>query len=215
MTIVARDSLAPAGRTSEVLREATARAHEDAERSAFVGDLMGGRLGVAAYTRLVGQLVHVYRALETTGTRLAADPVAGAVLDDRLCRVSSLESDLVALGADPAGEPMLPVTADYVAAIEACDDDAVRYIAHHYTRYLGDLSGGQIIASRMRAHYGVSDDALAFYRFAGIDKLKRYKDAYRDRLDALELDRDALARLTSEAIAAFEYNQRLFTELEG
>ncbi|HNP58477.1 MAG TPA: biliverdin-producing heme oxygenase [Gordonia sp. (in: high G+C Gram-positive bacteria)] len=215
MTIVAEESLAPAGRTSQVLREATARAHENAERSAFVADLMGGRLGVAAYARLVGQLVHVYRALEDTGARLTGDPVADAVLDDRLDRVPSLESDLAALGVDPAGEPMLPVTIDYVAAIEACDDDAVRYLAHHYTRYLGDLSGGQIIASRMRLHYGVPDEALAFYRFTGIDKLKRYKDGYRERLDALDLDRDALARLTTEAIGAFEFNQRLFTELEN
>ena len=42
----------------------------------------------------------------------------------------------------------------------------------------------------------------------------RFKDGYRERLDALDLDRDALARLaTTEAIGAFRFNQRLFTEL--
>ncbi|GED98544.1 biliverdin-producing heme oxygenase [Gordonia crocea] len=212
MTFATKDR-APAERTSDVLRQATARAHENAERSAFVTDLMDGRLDAQAYASLAGQLLFVYRALEQAGDRLAADPVAAAVLDERLRRTASLESDLVAIGVDPAALAMLPATADYVAAIEASAADPVRFVAHHYTRYLGDLSGGQIIASKMRNLYGVSEDALSFYRFEGIDKLKRYKDAYRDQLDALDLDAEATGRLTAEAIRAFEFNQALFGAL--
>ncbi|MFT3900391.1 MAG: biliverdin-producing heme oxygenase [Gordonia sp. (in: high G+C Gram-positive bacteria)] len=200
-------------RTSEVLREATAQAHENAERSAFVEDLMGGKLGVDAYAALAGQLLFVYRALEAVGRGLAGDPIAAAVLDDKLDREAALTSDLRALGVDVDALTPLPVTADYVAAITASAADSARFIAHHYTRYLGDLSGGQIIASRMRNHYGMSDDALSFYRFDGIDKLKRYKDAYRDRLDALGLDDGAVGRLTAEAVRAFEFNQGLFAAL--
>ncbi len=201
--------------TSEVLREATARAHEDAEHSAFVEDLMGGRLDVDAYVAMAGQLLFVYRALEEVGSGLAADPVAAAVLDDRLTRAPSLESDLVALGVDPEALTMLPVTADYVAAITASAADPVRFLAHHYTRYLGDLSGGQVIASRMRNHYGVPAEALSLYRFDGIDKLKRYKDAYRTRIDALGLDVGEVDRLSTEAVRAFRFNQALFAALEA
>ena len=200
--------------TSDVLREATARAHENAENSAFVTDLMDGRLDTDAYAALIGQLLFVYRGLESVGDRLAPDPVAAAVLDERLRRPPALDSDLIALGVDPSTLSMLPATADYVAAIEASEGEAARFVAHHYTRYLGDLSGGQIIASKMRNLYGVSEDALSFYRFEGIDKLKRYKDGYRDRLDALELDGEATAALTAEAIRAFEFNQKLFAALE-
>ncbi|GAB09024.1 heme oxygenase [Gordonia araii NBRC 100433] len=204
----------PLDRNSDVLREATARAHENAERSGFVTDLMGGALDVGAYTALAGQLHFVYRALEAVGRQLAGDPVATAVLDERLHRVPSLTADLEALGVKVAELTALPVTADYVEAIKACGVDPVRYVAHHYTRYLGDLSGGQIIASRMRNLYGVPDEALSFYRFDGIDKLKRYKDRYRERIDTLDLDREAVDRLTAEAVRAFEFNQRLFTALE-
>lgn len=211
MAMATKDSLGP---TSDVLREATARAHERAERSAFVTELMDGRLDADAYVALAGQLLFVYRALESAGDRLASHPVAAAVLDERLRRTPSLESDLVALGVDPSELSMLPATADYVAAIEASGHDAARFVAHHYTRYLGDLSGGQIIASKLRNLYGVSEDALTFYRFDGIDKLKRYKDGYRDRLDALELGDEATDALTAEAIRAFEFNQELFAALE-
>lgn len=202
-------------RNSDVLRAATAKAHENAEHSAFVTDLMGGKLDVDAYVALAGQLLFVYRALEDTGSGLSGNPIADAVLDDRLRRVPSLTADLLALGAEPSALTMLPVTAEYVAAIEASRADAVRYLAHHYTRYLGDLSGGQIIANRMRNLYGVAPEALTFYRFDRIDKVKRYKDAYRDRLDALDLDRAGVGALTAEAISAFEYNQRLFGALEA
>ena len=98
MAIATKDSLGP---TSDVLREATARAHERAERSAFVTELMDGRLDADAYVALAGQLLFVYRALESAGDRLASHPVAAAVLDERLRRTPSLESDLVALGVDP------------------------------------------------------------------------------------------------------------------
>ena len=50
--------------------------------------------------------------------------------------------------------------------------------------------------------------------FDGIDKLKRYKDAYRDRIDALDIDEDDVDNLVAEAISAFELNQELFAELE-
>ena len=55
--------------------------------------------------------------------------------------------------------------------------------------------------------------ALTFYAFDGIDKLKRYKDGYRNALDGLPIDDDAHQRLVDEAIRAFEYNEALFAEL--
>lgn len=195
------------------LREATATAHENAERSAFVEALMSGELDVDAYGRLAGQLRFVYRALERVGDALRDDPVAGVFHDERLRRLPYLTSDLAALGVEVATVEPLASTRNYVGAIEASVDDPARYVAHHYTRYLGDLSGGQVVAHRLRRHYGVGDEALSFFRFADIAKLKRYKDAYRERLDALPLDADAAERLTTEAVRAFGFNSALFAEL--
>jgi len=196
------------------LRAATAVAHERAESATFVDDLMSGRLDAGQYTSLAAQLYFVYRALEQVGDDLSDDPVAAAVLADKLRRLPRLPADPVSLGIDPAGITPLPAVARYVEAIEATRDDAARYVAHHYTRYLGDLSGGQVVAHRMRQHYGLDDTALSFYAFDGIDKLKRYKDSYRDRLDALPLDDAAVERLVEEAISAFGHNQAMFGDLD-
>ncbi|MFW0791751.1 heme oxygenase (biliverdin-producing) [Gordonia sp. CPCC 205333] len=198
---------------SDRLRQATSAAHENAERSAFVESLMSGELDARAYGRLAAQLYYVYRALESTGDELRDDPVAGGFHDEKLRRLPSLTGDLAALGVDFSAVEPLPSTTAYVDAIAASVDDPVRYVAHHYTRYLGDLSGGQVVAHRLREHYSVGDDALTFFKFAGIDKLKRYKDAYRDRLDGLTLDEREIDRLTAEAVRAFEFNSALFAEL--
>lgn len=200
---------------SQRLREATAVAHQQAESATFIDDLLSGRLDADQYGRLAAQLYFVYRALEEVGTALAGDPIAGAVLDDRLRRTERLRSDLVALGIDPETITPLPAVERYVAAIEATVHEPARYIAHHYTRYLGDLSGGQVVAHRMREHYGLDASTLSFYSFDGIDKLKRYKDAYRDRIDALDIDESGVDNLVAEAISAFELNQELFADLDA
>ncbi|MFT4127127.1 MAG: biliverdin-producing heme oxygenase [Gordonia sp. (in: high G+C Gram-positive bacteria)] len=202
----------PPATVSARLRAATAVAHEQAENSMFVDDLLSGRLDTAAYGRLAGQLYFVYQALESVGDALAGDPIADAVGDEKLRRVPRLRADLAALGVDVARLRPLPATADYVAAIEATRTHPARYVAHHYTRYLGDLSGGQVVAHRMRRHYGLDDSALTFYTF-DVDGLKRYKDAYRERLDVLPLDAAGVEELTAEAVSAFRHNQALFAEL--
>ncbi|AZG43626.1 biliverdin-producing heme oxygenase [Gordonia insulae] len=205
----------PARPLSEDLRAATAVAHDRAERATFVDDLMSGRLDALGYRRMAEQLYFVYRALETVGDELSGDDVAGPVVDERLRRLPRLGADLATLGVDPSAVIPLPGVRAYVAAIEATRDDPARFVALHYTRYLGDLSGGQVIRSRMKLHYGLTDDALTFYVFDDIDKLKRYKDAYRDTLDALPLDEAQAAALVEEAVAAFGHNERMFAELTG
>ena len=198
---------------SDALRAATAAAHQRAESATFVDDLLSGRLDVASYRRLTEQLYFVYRAIENVGDELAENEVARAVADERLRRTDRLRSDLVVLGADVDALVPLPATRLYVDAIVSTRTDPVRWVAHHYTRYLGDLSGGQVIRSRMKLHYGIGDDALSFYAFDGIDKLKRYKDDYRTRLDALPLDADSVQRLLDESVGAFDLNEKLFAEL--
>ena len=140
---------------SQRLRAATADAHERAENAAFIDDLLSGRLDADEYGRLASQLYFVYSALEHVGGSLVGDPIADAVLDDRLLRSARLRSDLHALGVDPETVTPLPAVDRYVDAIEATRTDPARYVAHHYTRYLGDLSGGQVVAHRMREHYGL------------------------------------------------------------
>ncbi|HRD62616.1 MAG TPA: biliverdin-producing heme oxygenase, partial [Nocardioides sp.] len=87
------------------------------------------------------------------------------------------------------------------------------YVAHHYTRYLGDLSGGQAIGRILDRDFDLGGRGIAFYAFASIPKPKPYKDAYRARLDALGTTPAEKARIVSEVQEAFRLNRALFAEL--
>ena len=83
--------------------------------------------------------------------------------------------------------------------------------AHHYTRYLGDLSGGQILARAVRSGFperALDRGGLDFYRFEQIAAPVPWKRAYRERLDALPLDGGQDAAVLEEVRAAFRLNHR-------
>ncbi|HYQ73924.1 biliverdin-producing heme oxygenase [Cellulomonas sp.] len=200
---------------SLLLREGTRPEHEAAEGSTFVEDLLGGRLTTAAYVDLALQLHAVYVALEEVGEEVRRTPAGAGVVFDELARVPAIEADLAHL-AGPAWRDRavpLPATAAYAAAVRAGGSDVGRYVAHAYTRYLGDLSGGQVIGRMVQRHYAVADEGVGFYAFPAIPKPKPFKDLYRTRVDALDLTEDQRAAVVDEARAAFLHNRALFAAL--
>jgi hypothetical protein len=62
-------------------------------------------------------------------------------------------------------------------------------VAHAYTRYLGDLSGGQVLARVARKTYGLEKGGAGtqFYEFDNIENKNGYKKGYRARLDGTVL----------------------------
>ncbi|GGM18723.1 biliverdin-producing heme oxygenase [Micromonospora yangpuensis] len=199
------------------LRAASQQAHSDAESQRYVAALVAGDLDLAAYTDLVVQHHTIYAALESVGDRLRDDPLAGGFVDEALLRLPALEADLAHLLGEDWPDRAVPTlaAAGYAARIRAvCADSPERFIAHHYTRYLGDLSGGLHIGRSVARRYGLSDDfGVAFYRFDGIPRPKVYKDAYRARLDALPLSEPAEAALLEEVLVAYRHNTAVFADL--
>ncbi|WP_029291665.1 heme oxygenase (biliverdin-producing) [Cellulomonas sp. HZM] len=217
MSTTAVREVADATRTplSLALREGTRAEHESAERTGFVEQLLAGRLDRAAYADLAVQQLAVYTALEAAGARLRERGDDHELVFDELTRVPAIERDLRFLVGDDwaARVRFLPATQAYAERLATCGDDIALYAAHAYTRYLGDLSGGQIIARMMQRHYGFGTDGLEFYAFPEIHKLKPFKDVYRERLDALPLDDAQRAAVVEEARVAFRLNQAVFGEL--
>lgn len=199
---------------SQILRESTQEAHTDAESATFVHRLMTGQLDRAAYARLTAQLYPVYEALEC-GT--ATDPVRETFADPRLNRLEALERDLAfLLGPDwRTAEPVLPAAREYAAHVASISHSTPAFVAHHYTRYLGDLSGGQAVARRVSQHYGLveREPGLLFYAFDGIDKPKLFKDDYRRALDTAPWGPDERAVVVAEAQRAFAMNAAIFASL--
>ncbi|MFI6640088.1 heme oxygenase (biliverdin-producing) [Streptomyces sp. NPDC050504] len=203
---------------STLIRVASHEQHTEAETSTFMSDLLGGRLGVDAYARYTEQLWFVYRALEDAADGLKDDPVAGPFIQAELMRTAELERDLAHLrGPDwRAGARALPATAAYAARVEECARTwPAGYVAHHYTRYLGDLSGGQIIRDRAEKTWGFArkGDGVRFYVFEEITNPAAFKRGYRELLDAVDADDLEKQRIVDECKRAFAFNSAVFHEL--
>ncbi len=208
MTVAAPVSL------SQELKDATAAAHRSAEGSEFMTALLGGELSLEAVATFTGQLWFIYEALERAVRGASGSSCGEAVADERLERQTALEADLTALLGGHWREQVriLPATARYVARLEGMAAPH-QVVAHHYVRYLGDISGGQIIASRLKKFYGLSSQALNFYDFSVLGPIPVYRQAYRLRLDALEVDSRQRGELIAEAQVAFELNKAVFVDL--
>jgi heme oxygenase (biliverdin-producing, ferredoxin) len=180
--------------------------------------MLGGRLGVDAYARYTEQLWFVYRALEDGAQTLREDPVAGPFIQPELMRTAELERDLAHLRGEGwrDGLEPLPATAVYAARVAECAREwPAGYIAHHYTRYLGDLSGGQIIRGTAEKTWGFErkGDGVRFYVFERISNPAAFKREYRELLDAVNADDLEKQRVIDECKRAFALNTAVFREL--
>lgn len=198
------------------IRRATMVEHREAENRTFISRLLAGTVPPAGFAELTAQYLVIYRELEIAATALRDHEVAGPFADPALFRVSALESDLAALYG-PGRQSVVPVhdaTERYAQRLrEYCRTSPAHFIAHHYVRYLGDLSGGQLIARTLTEKYGLGAAGTAFYRFDQIDDLRAYKTAYRAKLDALTLPEEQLAVAVAEAQRAFQLNGAVFQDL--
>ncbi|MCB5181086.1 biliverdin-producing heme oxygenase [Streptomyces antimicrobicus] len=203
---------------STAIRVASHEQHTEAETSTFMSDLLGGRLGVDAYARYTEQLWFVYRALEDAADSLRDDPVAGPFIRPELMRLAAIERDLSHLRGPGwrATLTALPATRAYAARIAQCAAEwPGGYVAHHYTRYLGDLSGGQIIRDKAERTWGFArkGDGVRFYVFEQIANPAAFKRTYRELLDAIAADDLEKQRIIDECKRAFDFNGAVFREL--
>ncbi|WP_405581536.1 heme oxygenase (biliverdin-producing) [Streptomyces sp. NBC_01092] len=203
---------------STVIRTASHEEHVQAETSTFMSDMLGGMLGVDAYARYTEQLWFVYEALEAGAERLASDPVAGPFIQPELFRQASLERDLAHLRGPRwrSRVSALPATEAYAERVRECARQwPAGYIAHHYTRYLGDLSGGQIIRDKAEKTWGFArkGDGVRFYVFEQISNPAAFKRSYRELLDAVRADDLEKQRVVAECKRAFALNTAVFRAL--
>ncbi len=193
------------------IKERTAVAHRRAESQVFIRALLNGELNVRSLVLLLESLQPVYEELEGS-LRTAGDPTV-AMFDHRLLdRTDRLRDDLGRLGRRTVDRPG-PAVRDYVTIVRSSAASPQRLLAHHYTRYLGDLAGGQAIARLVERHYGVSADHLSYYDFSQLGDLVHYRKRYRDLLDLLPWSPTEQAEFITECEVAFEASSRVFAEL--
>mmetsp|Transcript_22359 Transcript_22359/g.72098 ORF Transcript_22359/g.72098 Transcript_22359/m.72098 type:complete len:443 (+) Transcript_22359:63-1391(+) len=227
---------------SAMLKEGTEAVHAEAEGVEFVKALLERRAPLQSYVALIARLAKVYEVMEAAMDD--AERLRGATFfADELRRTPSLRKDLAFYKeyvrklrggggfcdkdkdeswAEAFREDS-PATDAYVERLrelrERKQDDLLA--AHVYTRYLGDLSGGQVLKRAVKRGLlgnGDSDDGLLFYNFDDTigppTQVKKFKDKYRKTLDSTPLA-NPVDDLVQEAVAAFRHNTALLAELDA
>lgn len=151
--------------------------------------------------------------------RLQTHPIISKIYFPQLNRTKSLEQDLTYYYGQNWRELVAPSSAakEYVQRIrEVAATQPELLIAHSYTRYIGDLSGGQILKKIAQKGMNLAEgEGTAFYEFKDIPDEKAFKVNYRAALDELPIDEATADQIVEEANATFGMNMKLFQELEG
>ncbi len=201
------------------LREGTKQSHSLAENAGFIQCFLKGAVEKTSYRQLLANFYFVYTALEDELDALQTHPVLSQLYFPELKRQSSLIQDLTYYWGPHWQDAISPsaATQGYVDRIqEVAIADPILLVAHSYTRYLGDLSGGQLLKKIARRGMNLPpDQGTAFYDFIDIPTPKAFKATYRQALDHLPLETSRIDQVIDEANLAFKLNMGLFQELEG
>lgn len=200
---------------SQLVRERSKAAHETAEQSPFLGELLGGGGPREHYIALLEQQYFIYQALEAVAEVMMTDPVVRAFAHPALTRLPAIEADLEFLVGPGWFDRVAPLDATrvYLERIYGISGWTGGFVAHHYTRYLGDLSGGQIIRTLLQRKFGFDTNGVGFYIFAEIAQPKDFTDTYRAQLDAVDWDDEERERVLAEVNHAFALNGAVFHDL--
>jgi len=202
------------------MKEGTRRAHRWIERLAFVRSFLRGIVDRDSYQRLLVDLYYVYGALESALWVHRRHPAVAPVSMPVLFRADAIAADLDFLGAQGLRRPwrMRPMSQAALAYTQRLrhisQHSPELLVAHCYTRYLGDLSGGQILRRMAGLALRLDDGGgLRYYDFPQIADVSAFKAEFRRRLDNLPLSEEQRLSVIAEAVRAFGLSGALFDAL--
>jgi heme oxygenase len=201
-----------------MLREGTMEVHQTVEKTPFMQAFFSGQIDIQLYREFLLRLYQVYGSLERIHASLQESLPLNWFYDPRLLRTSRLVADLEYYYGPQWRTEGVVVSAAVRVYIKRLISLARGWpeglIAHHYVRYLGDLSGGQVMKRLVRKAFAPLPGAgVAFYEFPDIPDLQAFKAEYRTKLDALPIDMAIARRIVDEANAAFWLNIQLVADL--
>jgi heme oxygenase len=201
---------------SSLLREGTAEVHKNIEKSSFLKDLFKGKVSKEVYLRYLESFFYLYNELEySVNLKLSDENIQKLYFPD-LHRTKALYLDLIYFGGASFNPgPPSEKTIRYIDHIKKITEkETYKIISHLYVRYLGDLSGGQILGGMIRKIFSLEKGfGDSFYSFP-IGDVDHFKNTYRAQLDSLDLEDFQKMELLEEAKLAFSYNGMMLSELD-
>nr|ARW68725.1 Heme oxygenase [Palisada sp.] len=204
---------------AQKLREGTTKSHSMAENVSFVKSFLGGVVDKNSYRKLVGNLFFIYSAIEEEIEKNKNHEIVKYIYFPKLYRKSSLIEDLNYYYGSNWSNFIKPssATQTYIDRIHKIGyNNPELLIAHSYTRYIGDLSGGQILKKIAKnAMHLPKDLGTSFYDFHLVEDEKLFKDQYRNSLNNIPLNQLQIEQIIAEANLAFNLNMKIFQELNS
>ena len=198
---------------SKKIKKDTSKSHSMAENTGFVTNFLAGVVSKDSYKQLIADFYFIYTALEEQVEKFKNDPFIAPIAFDELKRVPALEKDCEFYWGENWKNTISPTDAckNYVKRVKKIN--AKFLVGHHYTRYLGDLSGGQILKNIANKSMNLNGEGLAFYEFEGISNPGHFKTRYRTALDNLPITWSDGELIINEANYAFKLNMDVFDEI--
>nr|KAF6366314.1 heme oxygenase 2 [Pipistrellus kuhlii] len=200
---------------SELLKEGTKEAHDRAENTQFVKDFLKGNIKKELFKLATTALYFTYSALEEEMDRNQDHPAfAPLYFPLELHRKEALIKDMeYFFGEDWEKQVQCSeATRKYVERIHYVgQNEPELLVAHAYTRYMGDLSGGQVLkkVAQRALKLPSTGEGTQFYQFENVDNAQQFKQFYRARMNALDLSLKTKEKIVEEANRAFEYNMQV------
>ncbi|KAG0370097.1 heme oxygenase-domain-containing protein [Gamsiella multidivaricata] len=202
-------------------KESTKVIHSQVGRSKFLKYFFKGEVSLNLYGRFLISLYHVYSTLERELEKHKNNPqVALIYFPEELSRLKSLMQDIEFFNGPDWREMLVPITPAqqaYISAIERCSNSSTPelLIAHSYVRYLGDLSGGQLLIKRLQKFNNLPEGkGAAFYQFGLIEDADVFKDMYRKRLNQVDVTEELRNQIVDEVMETYLRNIDIFQEFD-
>lgn len=195
------------------LRESSMTAHKNAEGSSFIQNLFQGKCSPEKYAQYLWALREVYQTLEAAMTAHKKQPQVSCLFYPELFRTEPLNNDLKFWSqGELSGALKMSVDAYKDHLVRLQQSKPYLLVSHAYVRYMGDLSGGQILGKILSKRFP-EGKGLNFYNYDFSDFTER-KNVYRSQLDFIGEQVPQFAdELCREAITAFKLNERIFESL--
>ncbi|XP_061535921.1 heme oxygenase-like [Phycodurus eques] len=204
---------------SEQMKKVTMESHMRAENTELMLSFQKGQVTTLQYKLLLSSLREIYQTLEEELDRNSAHPAVEPIyFPSELARLESIEKDLEYFyGPDWKEKIVVPAaTRRYCDRLREIGKENPEFlVAHAYTRYLGDLSGGQVLGRVAQKSMGLKNgEGLSFFAFPGVSSPNLFKQLYRSRMNVLELSEEQRKGVLEEAVRAFELNIQVFDDMQ-
>lgn len=200
------------------LRSGTQQSHAVIEKVGFMKCFVKGVVDRDCFAKFLANLYCIYSELEATLEINLNNPLINTLYFPELNRKAALEKDLKFYYGNDWQSQVKPSPAAqvYISRLRNISTtEPLLLLGHAYTRYMGDLSGGQMLQKVVQSALQLSGyEGTSFYNFEQIPDKTSFKEKYRQRLNSLSIDDATAQKIVTEANLAFQLNMQMVQELE-